>query len=153
MYPAPKTFTQQIPSFASGQQSLVISLTSLAGQSQLQALWNTALERAVAAHSQVDGEVNNENVGADRYLVSKDNFGNDVVIMVDNILKGVKNSAHQVIANEIAKNIGKYYYIIESGQKVYIGKDLPSEYTQSIYTKRLNKTCEKSICTEFRRND
>ena len=63
--------------------------------------------------------------------------------MVDNILKGVKNSAHQVIANEIAENIGKYYYIIESGQKVYIGKDLPSEYTQSIYTKRLNKQIKR----------
>lgn len=63
--------------------------------------------------------------------------------MAENILKGVKNGTHQVIANEIAKNIGKYYKIIESGQKVYIGKDLPGEYTQSVYTRRLNKQIKR----------
>ena len=36
---------------------------------EMQALWNTALEQAVAAHSQVDGEVNNENVGEDMYSI------------------------------------------------------------------------------------
>ena len=40
---------------------------------EMQALWNTALEQAVSAHSQVDGEVNNENVVGDRYALS-DNF-------------------------------------------------------------------------------
>lgn len=36
--------------------------------------------------------------------------------------------------------IGEVYTIVESGQKVYIGSDLPGEYTQSKYTSYLRNT-------------
>ena len=43
------------------------------------------------------------------------------------------------IAQYIAQHIGDVYRIIESGQNVYIGKDLPGEYTHSKYTSYLQK--------------
>ncbi len=46
---------------------------------------------------------------------------------------------HIAVAEYIAEHIGEVYTIIESGQKVYIGPDLPSEYTHSKYTAYLQK--------------
>jgi hypothetical protein len=63
--------------------------------------------------------------------------GGSVVWIEDDVLKGNKLPTHQAVANYLAQHIGEVYTIIESGQKVYLGKDLPSEYTQSVYTKAL----------------
>ena len=46
---------------------------------------------------------------------------------------------YSAIAEFIAEHIGDYYTIIESGQNVYIGEDLPNEYTHSKYTSFLQK--------------
>ena len=43
----------------------------------------------------------------------------------------------KAVAALIAEHIGEVYTIIESGQKVYIGKDLPREYTRSRYSSYL----------------
>ena len=43
----------------------------------------------------------------------------------------------KAVAALIAEHIGEVYTIIESGQKVYIGKELPKEYTYSKYTQHL----------------
>lgn len=37
----------------------------------------------------------------------------------------------------IGQRIGQYYLLIENDYKIFIGKDLPGEYTQSKYTKAL----------------
>lgn len=64
--------------------------------------------------------------------------GDQVVWIEENILKNNNGlPVHQFIANYIAEHIGEVYTIIESGQKVYIGEDLPGEYTQSKYTKAI----------------
>ena len=66
--------------------------------------------------------------------------GNDIVWIEDNIMKENKGEpTRQFIANYIAEHIGEVYTIIESGQGVYIGKDLPGEYTQSKYTTNILK--------------
>ena len=66
--------------------------------------------------------------------------GNQVVWIEANILKeNTGQPVHQFIADYIAEHIGEVYTIIESGQKVYIGEDLPGEYTQSKYTQALLK--------------
>lgn len=66
--------------------------------------------------------------------------GEQVVWIEDNILNDNKGLPdHQFIAKYIAEHIGEVYTIIESGQKVYIGEDLPSEYTQSKYTQAILK--------------
>jgi len=52
---------------------------------------------------------------------------------------------HKIVADYIKRHIGDVYTIIESGQKVYIGEDLPKEFTQSKSTKRMvsNKKTEQ----------
>lgn len=44
---------------------------------------------------------------------------------------------YKKVAEYIGEHIGEAYTIIESGSRVYIGEDLPGEYTQSEYTRRL----------------
>ena len=64
--------------------------------------------------------------------------GEKVVWIEENILKeNTGTPIHQFIADYIANHIGEYYRIIESGQRVYIGEDLPNEYTQSKYTQAI----------------
>lgn len=72
-----------------------------------------------------------------KYLLATDNTGSKVVVMYEDVLKGKEGSPHQIIADQIAEHIGEYYTIFESGQRVYIGEDLPNEYTQSKYTQAL----------------
>lgn len=66
--------------------------------------------------------------------------GKQIVWIEENILKQNKGlPEHQFIADYIAGHIGDIYTIIESGQKVYIGDDLPGEFTQSKYTQSILK--------------
>lgn len=51
--------------------------------------------------------------------------------------------AHKYIADYIKQHIGEVYTLIESGQKVYIGKDLPGEFTQSKSSRQLMKDKSK----------
>ena len=56
----------------------------------------------------------------------------------DNVFEGSKEkSISKTIKDYLTKHIGEVYTIIESGQKVYLGKDLPNEYAHSEYTKKL----------------
>lgn len=64
----------------------------------------------------------------------------DQVVWIEN--SGFTNTQLKdpnAIAQYIAAHIGEVYKIIESGQRVYIGKDLPGEYTHSKYTSYLQK--------------
>lgn len=61
-------------------------------------------------------------------------------VLVENQMTKAQLSNYQTVADYIADHIGEAYTILESGQKVYIGKDLPNEYTQSQYTKRILQT-------------
>lgn len=81
---------------------------------------------------------NNENpTGKVRYQ-ARNVAGNSVVWIEDNLLKeNIGEPEHSFVADYIAKHIGEMYTIIESGQKVFLGKELPSEYTQSNYTKAI----------------
>lgn len=77
--------------------------------------------------------------GSSSYSIGKTTNGDNVVLIEDDIFAGKPNDvkAHKYIADYIKSHIGEVYTLIESGQKVYIGKDLPGEFTQSQYTKSL----------------
>ncbi|MBR5515444.1 MAG: hypothetical protein IKU52_04500 [Clostridia bacterium] len=66
--------------------------------------------------------------------------GTPVVWIEDNIFKGKKGSDAKIVADYLKNNIGKVYTILESGQCVYLGKDLPGEYTYSEYSKKLQNS-------------
>ena len=75
-----------------------------------------------------------------RYSIEYNNDGTPKVVAIEeDIFEGHEDEKpHNVIRNYLKQHIGEYATIIESGQKVYIGKDLPGEYTHSQYTKSLN---------------
>ena len=76
------------------------------------------------------------------YSITKDKQGNDVVVIDENIFNGKLDTEkpHEYIAEFIATEVGNSYKIIESGQSVFIGEDLPGEFTHSKYTQKLRAT-------------
>ena len=99
-------------------------------------IWANGLMRA-AENRDAAGTVSEmESV---RYQLAKDKQGKNVVIIEENIFNGMmpNEKPHQYIAEFIASEVGKSYKILSSGYKVYIGADLPGEFTQSKYTKRI----------------
>ena len=64
--------------------------------------------------------------------------GKQVVWIEKSTLTKKELNDYKAVANFISQHIGDVYTIIESGQKVYIGADLPVEYTQSKYTSYLH---------------
>ena len=40
--------------------------------------------------------------------------------------------------------VGDFYKVASTGDVIYIGSDLPSEYSGSVYTKRLNGAVAKA---------
>ena len=63
--------------------------------------------------------------------------GDSVVWIENGSLTNKELNNHKAVAAYIAGHIGEVYTIVESGQRVYIGDDLPGEYTQSGYTSYL----------------
>ncbi len=62
------------------------------------------------------------------------------IVWIDNsVLTNKQMRSPKEVAKYIKTNIGKLYRVIEGGEKVYIGKDLPGEYTRSKYTSYLQK--------------
>lgn len=60
------------------------------------------------------------------------------IAWIDNNPMSLKDLAnYKKVAAYIANHIGEAYTILESGYRVYIGENLPKEYTQSEYTKAL----------------
>ena len=77
-----------------------------------------------------------------RYSLKQTSNG-QTYVMVENAMTNAQLKDHQAIADYIAEHIGEVYTIIESGQRVYIGKDLPNEYTHSKYTQRIANSAKQ----------
>ena len=80
--------------------------------------------------------------GEARYSLKQTSNG-QTYVMVENAMTNAQLKDHQAIADYIAEHIGEVYTIIESGQRVYIGKDLPNEYTHSKYTQRIANSAKQ----------
>ena len=85
----------------------------------------------------LEGLKSSETSGNVRYSLKYDNEGKSVVWIENSALTNKQLQSHKAVAEYIASHIGEVYTIIESGQSVYIGKDLPGEYTHSKYTTSL----------------
>lgn len=102
---------------------------------ELRAMWDSALAEAVRNRANKNAAENGD--GA-KFSVRE--VGGQQIAWIENSGLSSKDLRdHKKIAEYIGRHIGEVYTIIESGQRVYIGEDLPSEYTQSEYTKRLLK--------------
>lgn len=74
-----------------------------------------------------------------KFSIKKDTKGNNVVVVDESVINANTPNIRKAIADEIKTHIGEYYRIAESGYKIYLGKDLPGEYTRSKSAASLEK--------------
>ena len=69
--------------------------------------------------------------------VIKDDHGNSIVMINEIEFKGKRQTDWDKVKEYIGRYVGRFYEIADTKDIVYIGKDLPDEYTGSKYTHRL----------------
>lgn len=112
---------------------------------QAEKMWAKALAESSPKSSEKKSSKNKKSSAGKaekvRFSLRMDDDGNPVVLIDQDIFAGHEGeSRSKVIRDFLRQHIGEYYTIIESGQRVYLGKDLPDEYTRSKYTQSANKT-------------
>jgi hypothetical protein len=70
-------------------------------------------------------------------MYSREVNGKQIAWIENNPMSFRDLANYKKVAAYIANHIGEAYTILESGYRVYIGENLPKEYTQSEYTKAL----------------
>ncbi len=78
-------------------------------------------------------------------MYSREVNGKKIAWIENNPLSLKDLTNYKKVAAYIADHIGEVYTILESGSKVYIGENLPSEYTQSKYTRALLRKSPKTL--------
>ena len=64
----------------------------------------------------------------------------DRLKILNNIFDDRKEkSISKTIKDSVKEHIGKYTYIRESGQRIYLGKDFPNEFVFSKYSQNISK--------------
>lgn len=76
--------------------------------------------------------------------VVKDAEGKSLVLVNDIRFKGRQNINWKEVEIYLKEYIGKFYEILETSEKVYIGSDFPNEFSHSKDTKRLKGTNAKA---------
>ncbi|WP_242856527.1 hypothetical protein [Butyrivibrio sp. AE2032] len=76
--------------------------------------------------------------------VIKDADGNNIVMINDIIFKGKRGINWEDVEEYLRGYVGDFYTIADSNEVVYIGADLPDEYTHSEYTIILKGANEKA---------
>ena len=85
-----------------------------------------------------------ETHGKRNVSVIQDVDGNNIVIINDIRFKGKRSIDWKEVRAYLKEFVGEFYIIASTGDVIYIGSDLPSEYTGSNYTKKLNGTAAKA---------
>ena len=67
--------------------------------------------------------------------------GKKTVFIQDTMFKGRRAIQWNDVETYLEQYIDELYTIAETGEEIYIGSELPSEYTRSIYTRNLNFYC------------
>lgn len=76
--------------------------------------------------------------------VVKDDSGNQIVMINDIRFKGRQNINWNEVEQYLKRYVGEFVEIAESKEFIYIGNDLPDEYTGSNYTAKLKGTLAKA---------
>ena len=76
--------------------------------------------------------------------VIQDVDGNNIVFINDIIFKGKRSITWSDVEEYLRRYVGEFYSIVETGDIVYIGTDLPDEYVGSNYTKHIKGTVAKA---------
>ena len=110
---------------------------------QLQEVFAAGLHEGGENYRQ-GGKINTAQTGGVKMQLRNVN-GANVVWIENSSFTNSQLRDSNAIASYIASHIGDVYRIIESGQCVYIGPDLPGEYTHSKYTSHLQKKSKATL--------
>ena len=76
--------------------------------------------------------------------IIQDIDGNNIVVINDIRFKGKRSIDWKEVRAYLKEYVGDFYKVASTGDVIYIGSDLPSEYSGSVYTKRLNGAVAKA---------
>ena len=76
--------------------------------------------------------------------VIQDIDGNNIVVINDIRFKGKRSIDWKEVRAYLKEYVGDFYKVVSTGDVIYIGSDLPSEYSGSVYTKSLNGAVAKA---------
>lgn len=76
--------------------------------------------------------------------IIEDLDGRKIVVIHDILFKGKRSMAWDEVKNYLKKYVGEVYTIEDTNDEIYIGADLPNEYTGSEYTYKLKGTNVKA---------
>lgn len=70
--------------------------------------------------------------------------GNKIVVINDIVFKGKRGIKWKDVEQYLKQYVGEWFTVAESKEIIYIGSDLPDEYTNSNYTHRLKGASAKA---------
>lgn len=70
--------------------------------------------------------------------------GNKIVVINDIIFKGKRNVDWKDVEQYLRQYVGEFYVVADTKEIVYIGSDLPDEYSNSNYTHHLKGASAKA---------
>lgn len=70
--------------------------------------------------------------------------GKQIVVIHDIIFTGKRNINWKDVEQYLKQYVGKFYEIVDTKELIYIGNDLPDEYSNSNYTHRLRGASAKA---------
>ena len=90
-------------------------------------------------------QINDSNHSQQRNVsVIQDIDGNNIVVINDIRFKGKRTINWKDVRAYLKEYVGDFYKVVSTGDVIYIGSDLPSEYSGSAYTKKLNGAAAKA---------
>ena len=90
-------------------------------------------------------QINDSNQSQQRNVsVVQDIDGNSIVVINDIRFKGKRSIDWKEVRAYLKEYVGDFYKVASTGDVIYIGSDLPSEYSGSVYTKKLNGAVAKA---------
>ena len=90
-------------------------------------------------------QINDSNQSWQRKVsVIQDIDGNNIVVINDIRFKGKRTINWKEVRAYLKEYVGDFYNVASTGDVIYIGSDLPSEYSGSAYTKKLNGAAAKA---------
>ena len=101
--------------------------------------WYTILRHILIEENGADREVMERNIS-----VIKDVNGNQIVIVNDIRFKGKRNIDWDEVEQYLKQYVEEFIEIAESKEIIYIGSDLPDEYSGSNYTAKLKGALAKA---------
>ena len=76
--------------------------------------------------------------------IIKDVNDNKIVVVNDIVFKGKRNIKWNDVKQYLQQYVDEFYEILSTGDVIYIGRDLPDEYTGSLYTYKLKGAVAKA---------